>query len=604
MRTNNTQAAELKQEHDALAKAGSLHWFHWTIVVLSALVTIAAWHFSKSQIEEKARMQFDREATQVTELLLERMQKYEDALWSGVAAIQAGGGALSYAEWRTFADSMQIRSKYPGIGGIGVIDHVLPQDLAAHIELQRLLRPEYNVHPNHNQTDHLPIVYIEPEIANARAVGLDIAHESNRFTAANKARDTGKARITGPIALIQDEAKTPGFLFYAPYYAGGFYETEAARRQQFVGMVYAPFIVNKLMAGALHKEKRHVGIHLADGNKVIYDENTAAEQDFDPDPIFTRQATLNLYGRDWNFDIWSTLSFRQALASNQPTYILIGGMLIDALLLTLFLLLSRASRRALDFADRMTVELQQNAAELAQSNADLESFAYIASHDLKTPLRGIGDLTEYLAEDLEAYVATPDANPDVQHNLQRLHQQTGRMENLIKGILDYSSVGASNDAVESVDVLKVLHTLRSDLNVREDQLIFDGSLPIFSANLVRFEQVIHNLVGNAFKYHHDQEHAVVTVGCNDNENFFEFRVSDNGPGIDPKFHARIFEVFQTLQSKDEIESTGVGLAIVKKSVEALGGSISVASTLGAGTTFKFDWPKTTPSQQNKSYAVS
>ncbi len=604
MQTNIIQTTELEQERDALAHAGSLHWFHWTIVVLSALLTIAAWHFSKSQVEEKARMQFEREATQVTELVLERMQKYEDALWGGVAAIQAIGGKMAHGEWRTYADSIHIESKYPGVGGIGVIDYVLPQDLTAHIEAQRRLRPNYSVRPNHTQAHYMPIVYIEPETANLRAVGLDIAHETNRHTAAIMARDTGTAQITGPIVLVQDEGKTPGFLFYAPYYAGGLYSTAGERQQHFSGMVYAPFIVNKLMAGALDKEKRHVGIHLADGSDVIYDENTAAEEDFDPNPVFTRQATVDLYGRSWNFDIWSTRSFREAAASNQPIFILIGGIMIDSLLLTLFLILSRASRRTLNFADRVTVELRQKAAELAKSNADLESFAYIASHDLKTPLRGIGDITEYLQEDLEAYVATPDANPDVQHNLQRLHQQTGRMENLIKGILDYSSVGLRHDEVASLDVLEVLHTLRSELDVREDQLVFEGSFPVLSANRVRFEQVLHNLVGNAFKYHHDQERAIVTVACSDNDDFFEFRVSDNGPGIDPKFHARIFEVFQTLQSKDEIESTGVGLAIVKKSVEALGGAIRITSALGAGTTFEFDWPKAIPNQQNKTLAVN
>lgn len=175
---------------------------------------------------------------------------------------------------------------------------------------------------------------------------------------------------------------------------------------------------------------------------------------------------------------------------------------------------------------------------------------------------------------------------------------------MIKGILDYSSVGASNDEPESVDVLKVLHALRAELDVSEDQLIFDGAFPVLSTNLVRFEQVLHNLVGNAFKYHHDQERAVITVACSERADFFEFRVSDNGPGIDPKFHARIFEVFQTLQSKDEIESTGVGLAIVKKSVEAHGGSIRVTSALGEGTTFEFDWPKTTLNQQNTTLAVN
>ena len=104
---------------------------------------------------------------------------------------------------------------------------------------------------------------------------------------------------------------------------------------------------------------------------------------------------------------------------------------------------------------------------------------------------------------------------------------------------------------------------------------------------------MQNLIGNAFKYHHDPEHALVPIRCRDDGDWFTFSVSDNGPGIDPKFHARIFEVFQTLQSRDKIESTGVGLSIVKKSVENLGGTVGVVSAPGEGTTFEFTWPKTT-----------
>lgn len=604
MQSKATQLTELEQEHNALANSGHLHWFHWTIVVLSALLTVAAWYFFNGQIEEKTRLQFDREASQVVELVSERMQKYEDALWGGVAAIQTSGGEIGYGEWRTFAESLHIDSKYPGISGIGVIDYSLREGLAAHIETQRRLRPGYRVHPEHTEIEHLPIVYIEPEAPNARAVGLDIAHETNRYNAAKKARDTGTAQITGPIVLVQDEGHTPGFLFYAPYYAAGSYDTVEERQNSFAGMVYAPFIVKKLLAGTLEKDKRHVGLQLSDGSDVIYDENGPTEEDFDPNPLFTKKVTVNLYGRDWNFDIWSTQSFRQAAESNQPAFVLVGGITIDALLLTLFLMLSRASRRSLSFADRVTVELRRKAAALAKSNADLESFAYVASHDLKTPLRGIGDLTEYLEEDLEPYMSTPDANPDVRHNLQRLHHQTKRMDNLIKGILDYSSVGARTETLEAVDMAQVMYTLRSELNVRDDQLVLIGKFPVLNTYHVRFEQVIHNLVGNAFKYHHDHENARVTVTCRESENFFEFLVADNGPGIDPKFHSRIFEVFQTLQSKDEIESTGVGLSIVKKSIEALGGQIRVSSILGEGTTFQFEWPKTIVTQQNKIFAVN
>ncbi|MGB5580811.1 MAG: CHASE domain-containing protein, partial [Woeseia sp.] len=449
MSTNSMDAnfADVEAERDRLAGAARLHWFHWLIVVLSGVLTLAAWYFAKNQVNEKNELRFEREATQVVELVKERMQKYEDALWSGVAAIHVAGGDISYDQWRSFADSLHIEKKYAGINGIGVIKQVPREFVLSHIARQRSVRPGYSVHPDHSAPELLPIVFIEPEAPNAQAVGLDIAHEANRYAAAQRSRDTGTAQITGPIVLVQDSGSTPGFLFYAPFYQSTELATVSERRESFVGMVYAPFVVKKLMEGTLDKDKRHVGITLADQGQVIYDENQSVDSDFDISPLFRQSINLELYGRTWTFDIQSTRAFRTAASSNQPTFILLGGLLIDSMLLTLFFMLSRASRHTLNFADRMTLALRHKADALAESNADLERFAYVASHDLKTPLRGIADLTTYLEEDLETYLASADANPDVAKNFGRLRQQTRRMESLIKGILEYSSVGGRAEAV-------------------------------------------------------------------------------------------------------------------------------------------------------------
>jgi len=604
MNTKSNITNKLSEEHNSLSYGAKLHWFHWVILVLSGMLTVGAWYFSVSQNEEKMKIQFERESARVVDLVSERMQKYEDALWSGVAAIQVSDGKMTQTEWHTFADSLQIDLRYPGINGIGVVGNVQQVDLIAHIELQRKFRSNYRVHPRHGEPDHFPIIYIEPEGSNAKAIGLDMAHESNRYTAAKKARDSGLAQITGPIVLVQDDGQTPGFLFYAPYYQGGTYNTKQERQDKFSGMVYAPFVVEKLMAGTLDKDKRQVGIRLLDGNKLLYDEHNETEKDFDSNPLFTSKLIVDAYGRSWGFDIRSTKSFRQATESNQSTFILVGGIAIDTLLLTLFLILSRANRKTLSFANRMTVELRQQAKQLAKSNEELESFAYISSHDLKTPLRGIEDLTSYIEEDLEPYISLPDANPDVKHNLIRLHKQVERMENLIRGILDYSGVGARTETVETFNVSSIFISMRDELNIRDDQLIMDGDFPSLTTYRIRFEQVVNNLVGNAFKYHHDPDRASVRISCEERTDFYSFSVADNGPGIDPKFHSRIFEVFQTLQSKDDIESTGVGLSIVKKSVERMGGSVIVLSELGNGTTFQFEWPKTIDSQPQLKKEVS
>lgn len=591
------QTTHLLEEKRALSYGARLHWFHWLVVILSALLTIGAWYVSKSQLQEKNQLQFDREASQVAELVSERMRKYEDSLWAGVAAIQANSETtehktpqMNYDEWHRFAQSLHIETRYPGINGIGVILNVGPGQLDNHIGGERRYRPDYAVHPQHSNPDVLPIVFIEPEAPNIKAVGLDMAHETGRYTAALNARDSGLAQITSPIVLVQDEGRTPGFLFYAPYYAGGIYDSIAERRQNFAGMVYAPFVVNKLLAGTLEKAKRHVGIRLTDNKQVLYDEHLASEVDFDPNPMFMVKNKVVAYGRTWTFDIWSTLSFRQATQSNQPTFILVGGILIDALLFTLFVMLTRANRRTLSFADRMTVALRDKADELTKTNAELESFAYVTSHDLKTPLRGIADLTAFLEEDLEPYFATPLCKPDVKYNIRRLHQQVERMDNLIRGILEYSGIGVKTEELQTLDVRSIIDSIRQDIGVDKHQIVISGDMPTLTTFPVRFEQVLMNLVANAFKYHHDSKNAVVRISCEKNKRFFEFSVADNGPGIEPRFHARIFEVFQTLQSKDQIESSGVGLSIVKKSVEGLGGSIGVSSEFGKGTTFTFDWP--------------
>ena len=581
----------ISEERELISKAGKLHWIHWGVVVLSLFVTLGAWNFSRKQINEKIEAQFEREADQVIELVSERMKKYEDGLWAGVSAIQTRGGDVSLEDWRTFARSIRIDTKYPGINGIGVIHNVKPDWFNFYLEEQRKDRPGYTVHPQHGEEEFWPITYIEPASTNAQAVGLDMAHENNRYSAAKKARDTGTAQITGPITLVQDAGRTPGFLFFAPFYDGGFYASLEDRRKHFKGLVYAPFVVKKLLEGTLEKERRNVGLSIADGSGVLYDEHVDSEPDFDPDPLYTKTFALTIYGRVWEFDIWSARSFREAASSDQPLIILLGGILIDALLFCLFILLTRSNRNAIAFADRMTAELKEQTKSLVKSNEELEKFAYITSHDLKTPLRGIGDLKEYLEEDLEDYLGSADANPDIAKNLGRLDQQVMRMDNLIKGILDYSRAGAVQAELIKTDFNAMVNHIGEELGLGNQQLVIQGKLPPLLTDAVQLDQILSNLIGNAIKYHHDPDSAKIIVSSRDIGRFYEITVADNGPGIDAKFHHKIFEAFQSLQPKDEIESTGIGLSIVKKAVESHHGSITVSSEPGKGAAFKFTWPK-------------
>jgi len=224
--------------------------------------------------------------------------------------------------------------------------------------------------------------------------------------------------------------------------------------------------------------------------------------------------------------------------------------------------------------------------ELRRANTELQDFAYIVSHDLKAPLRAISSLAGWLAED---YADKLDQSGREQ--LQLLLKRTKRMHNLIEGILTYSRLGRLKPTLVRIDsgeaarqVIEALST-PPGISVR-----LDGSFPEIVYDRTHIEQLFQNLIGNAVKYL-DRPQGEVLVSCTDGGDHWVFSVRDNGPGIAPEHFERIFKIFQTLKPRDEVESTGIGLTIVKKIVEQYGGRVWVESQLGQGSTFSFTVPK-------------
>lgn len=585
---------DLFREKQQLEHHGRLHWYHWAVVVASLILTLSAWQITKRQVDSSIQARFERDATHLVALVQERMEKYEDGLWSGVSAIQAAGGNISVNGWRSFANNLRIDTKYPGINGIGVIHNVPPEHLSDYLAEQRRARPVFHIHPAQNTGEFWPVTYVEPVDINAAAVGLDMAHETNRHAAARKARDSGTAQITGPIVLVQDAQKTPGFLFYAPFYKGGRHDILAERQAHFVGMVYAPFVFRKLMEGTLGKEDRQTGIRIVDGDASLHDELVAEEPDFDPDPLFTKSIDIVFYGRTWTFDIWSALSFREATASSKPTFILAGGILIDTMLLALFLFLSRANRRAISFADRMAQNYQKKSEELSEyvarltaSNKDLEQFAYVASHDLKAPLRGIDNLAEWIDADMKDVM-----NDENRAQMGLLRGRVRRLEALLEGLLQYSRIGHVDNEIELVDSNALVENIIDLLNPPSDTTITIGpGMPNFHTERAPLQQTLHNLISNAIK-HHDRANGHIEVSARDLGSHVEFTVTDDGPGIPEEYRERVLQMFQTLKRRDEVEGSGMGLALVHKQIRTHDGTLSLENAPDQrGSTFRFTWRK-------------
>jgi two-component system, LuxR family, sensor kinase FixL len=224
--------------------------------------------------------------------------------------------------------------------------------------------------------------------------------------------------------------------------------------------------------------------------------------------------------------------------------------------------------------------------QLAGANQELKDFAYVVSHDLKAPLRGIKTIADWISTD---YANKLD--DDGKEQLKLLANRVDRMHNLIDGILQYSRIGRTEEEKVQVNlnelVLEIIDMLAPPENIT---ITIVNELPSIECEQTRLMQVFQNLLSNAVKYM-DKPQGRIKVGCIEENGFWKFNVTDNGPGIEEKYFEKIFKIFQTLAPRDEFESTGIGLTVVKKIVELYKGKIWVESKVGEGTTFFFTLPK-------------
>ena len=247
---------------------------------------------------------------------------------------------------------------------------------------------------------------------------------------------------------------------------------------------------------------------------------------------------------------------------------------------------------ATDITRRRKIELELEAkqSELLRSNKDLEQFAYVASHDLKAPLRAIELLVQWITEGLAGY----DKN-NVQENLGLLAKRTQRLNRLLDDLLAYSRAGRKVGAHRPTDshalVLDVVQLLNPPPSIT---VSIDGQLPKFTTHPAPLEQVLRNLISNAVKHHPGPEGRVV-VSCQEQDDHYVFAVQDDGEGIPAQYAERVFEMFQTLKSRDQVEGSGMGLAIVNRIVQWQRGRVWFeAPPGGRGTVFKFQWKKHQP----------
>lgn len=589
---NETELSEgdLSADYGSSKFNSGLHLYHWLIIVASLLLSVIVWRYTQHAHDQELEARFTREAERTVALVEERMRHYEVALLSGVAMINTLGGDATFAQWKSYANSLDLVARYPGINGVGVIHAVEREDVSEYLIQQRIARPDFRIHPEHSRSQLYPITYVVPTAGNEEAVGLDIAFEKIRFQAATESRNTGDTRITGPITLVQDSLKTPGFLFYAPFYRNREQSKlgdDHTKDKEFGGYVYAPFVVRKLMQGTLDKSNRHVGIGLYDGDEILYDEHLESEPNFDSNPLLKRDMTIELFGRVWKFEIWTTTEFRDASSASQPVFILLAAIIIDGLLLYLFLSMNRASRKTASYAKETSRQLAINkgmTSKLKRSNAELEQFACVASHDLQEPLRKVATFCDMLGEQ---YADKLDDQGRVY--IRYAIDGAQRMRLLINDLLMFSRVGSEENAGSSFPVQEALDdalaNLKEAMNAEGAEVTVDP-LPEIIGNKPQMSRLLQNLVGNGLKYRSD-EPPKIHVGVVSDSADHTFFVRDNGIGIEPKYHQQVFGIFKRLHNASEYEGTGIGLAICQRIVESWDGKIWIDPEVSSGTQFCF-----------------
>jgi len=434
--------------------------------------------------------------------------------------------------------------------------------------------------------------------------GNSIAADAD-YSTVLQVRDSGQAMMR--VARRGKKENAPYVDLYIPLFRTASVWSAQDRAKHFSGVLLVGMNVQKVLSD-LQQGTPALLLQAAVNDQLLYKRVSVSDQTLKAN--LGPQKTLNaaVLAQDWRFEIQTYPEPALARLSSVPTLsAIIAGLCCLAVLV--FTAVGRLKNKRLE-QDRQaqTASLSRKLAATRRSNADLESFAYIVSHDLRTPLRGLCTLSELLLEEVEDLKNAP-AKPKgvicdsdnlsendsrsgkfIEEYVVRMQAQLERMDALVDGIHEYSTLGLGNEETEKVDTRKSILDIATSLSVNDSRFTMQGDFPVLQTYRVRFEQTMANLVGNAFKYHDDPAQANVCVCVSSYGDFYSFSVADDGQGIEPANQEKIFDVFESFRD-DTTEGSGVGLSIVKKSVESLGGVVSVESNLGVGTTFKFLWPR-------------
>lgn len=512
----------------------------------------------------------------------------------GGLGLFAASTAVDRGEWKAYVESLELDKRYPGIQGVGYAELIQPADMPAYLESVRADGfPDFTVRPDGARELYSSITFLEPfDARNRQAFGYDMYSQVTRRTAMDRARDTDDVAISGKVTPVQEITTDvqAGFLIYLPFYGEGAAPKSISDRQALIkGFVYSPFRMGDLMNGVLGESLRDVDLQVYDGQVVgpealmfaLTPGELAAEANYSANIPF------EFGGHSWTLHVSSQPNFAADHSIADPAVVLVACLIISVLVFGILMTFAMTRRRAQEIAKEKTRSLEERTEELARLNQELERFAYAAPHDLRSPLRAISSLTGWLEDDLQ-----PVLTDDSREHLALMKNRVSRMESLLTGLLQYSRNGRGDDDVQLINGCSVAVDVLDLIDVPSGFTIeVSPDLPDFYGDKAPVTHVLQNLVYNAIKHHDRTDGRIWITGAALGDKV-SFTVTDDGAGIPEEYHARVFGMFQTLRRRDEVEGSGLGLAMVKRYVERNGGDITLDSTDGArGAAFQFTWIK-------------
>lgn len=586
-----------------------LHPASLSFALVGLLITTFAASTLYHSEKEALGIRFEANIAKAEEAITNRLETYTQVL-RGAVAFLSSSEEVTRDEWKTYVAHLHLSSAYPGIQGIGFIPILSPGEKSS---FEARMREEgfadFRVWPDGDRPVHTAVAFIEPfDERNQRALGYDMMSDPTRAIAMARARDSGLPALSGSVILKQEMENElqPGFLLYLPYYERNTSpSTIEEKRDAISGYVYSAFRMEDFMTGIFGNLSDELGLKIYDTDVPQDRALMYSSEGSQLVPLFKSTTELHMAGHTWQIDIFSLPDFEATLPRLSSLSLALAGVALTLLGMIILADSKSTQENATRIAETMTeslrereaevtelnasleLEVEQRTSRLEEANAELRSFSYTVSHDLKTPVRHVNTLTEFLIEDHSS-----ELSGNALDYVNRIAKAAGHMGQLIDDILMLATCADARFKPVEIDVTAVAEEITATMKGNHpgrtlDFRITPGMKTTADSTVVR--TALQNMIENAVKFSVCRDTSSIEIGEVETDGVSEFFVKDNGIGFDMKYADKVFTLFKRLHPDTDYSGTGVGMATVKKMISRHGGTIRVESEKDSGTTFYFSF---------------